>query len=61
MKEADIKTKLLLSLWMIGQPFFYFLLVAPTQKGLAAWLPGWAMKLHSIVWPWFYRPDLYNG
>lgn len=56
-----MKTKLLLSLWMFAQPLFYFLLVAPKQKGLAAWLPGWVMKLHGIVWPWFYRPDLYNG
>ena len=61
MREVGTRAKLFLSLWMIGQPLFYFLLVAPKQKGLAAWLPAWVMNLHAVVWPWFYRPDLYNG
>lgn len=61
MNQAGMKTKLLLSLWMFAQPLFYFLVVAPKQKGLAAWLPDWVIKLHHVVWPWLYRPDLYNG
>lgn len=61
MKEVSTRTKLLLLLWMFFQPLFYFLVVAPKQKSFTAWLPEWVMKLHSVVWPWFYRSDLYNG
>lgn len=54
-----IVVKLLLCLWMLGNPLLFVLIVAPTQPNLRPWLPDWFLIMHDLVYPWFYRPSAY--
>lgn len=56
---SNVPAKMLVCVWMLGNPVLFLLVVAPTQSHLRPWLPDWFLTVHELVYTWFYRSSAY--
>ena len=59
MRDIHRYLKIGLLIWMFANPLLFFLIVAPTQSSIRDWLPEWVINLHSLLFPLFFRHDVY--